>query len=150
MHYFNEEVDARLVFLITRILAREYFERVENVQLPLLPLTAYQLKGDKVGLPICLPENIESTEEGGFIVNGLLVTNAGVSGSYPFLQRSEPDPDLIASILRLCAYLVLGDTVNTYALITELSEDTKNVINENRYKIRKHQTYNATVVPCQL
>ena len=150
MHYFSEEIDAHLTTLITRILACEYFERVEDVSVTLAPLMAYQLKGDKLSLPMCASDEIEGDEAGGFLFNGNVITNAAVNGSYRLKQRSEPDPDLIASILRLFAYLALGDTVNTYALIVELSEDTKNVLKENRLQIRRQPLKDTRIVPCQL
>ena len=79
MNYFSEEVDAHLATLITRALAREYFERVEDATVVLAPLTAYQLKGDKLDLPACAAEDIGSTTAGGFPYAGNIITNAGVS-----------------------------------------------------------------------
>jgi hypothetical protein len=152
MLYIDAATDALLITRILSLLPKQYYKTVSKTVLQVSPLTAYNLKADKVETPVILPSDIGEDEEGMFPYRGLLISSAGFRDptNVNIVDRQNPDADVIDKIMRVLFYVYMGDSRNMYLMITELSQELKNVIQENTQEVRRQPVQTTTITPWSL
>ncbi|HNX38416.1 MAG TPA: hypothetical protein PKI15_08665 [Candidatus Cloacimonadota bacterium] len=150
MTYFNSTTDAILRSQIASILPKQYCKHTEIEYLPVLPLTPLRIKAIKIESPTCFSYDVDSDTAGMFMLGPVTIPNAAMSGSVKAILSKIPDPDVIDKICRMYLYLYMGDSPNAMSMITEISNETKNVLLENNNSIRKQPVRYTQVVPWEL
>ncbi len=152
MLYFDETADALLTERISSILSYTYYRQVEVTELSVSPLTAIASKAEKIDATLCLPKDIGDSTKTMTPMGALVISNNGYvsSDTVSAVVRTFPDDDIIDKICRLFVYVDLGDSRNVYSMITELSQELKNVASENLMEIRRHPIKESAITPWQM
>lgn len=153
MVYFSETSDASLAEWIAEIMAVVYYKQVEVSHINVSPYGAYNVKAEKVLSQACKPKDIgDTTVKQMASYASIVIAGAGYSSGeeVTIIKRVTPDADIISKIMHLFLYLDLGDSTNAYAMIKDISEETKNVINENLMQIRRQPVSESELTPWQL